>query len=76
MDDLVMHEPIEEFLEQRVAEVNSRLAPYETIKRFVLLPRDFSIEGGELTPTLKLRRKNIYEKYKDRIEQMYTENGD
>ncbi len=75
MDDLVMHEPIEEFLEQRVAEVNSRLAPYETIKRFVLLPRDFSIEGGELTPTLKLRRKQIYEKYKDRIERMYGENG-
>ncbi len=75
MDDLVMHEPIEEFLEQRVAEVNSRLAPYETIKKFVLLPRDFSIEGGELTPTLKLRRKQIYEKYKDRIERMYGENG-
>lgn len=76
MEDLVMHEPIEELMEQRVAGVNSRLAPYETIKRFVLLPRDFSIEGGELTPTLKFRRKQIYEKYKDRIEQMYGENGD
>ncbi|HEX9078120.1 MAG TPA: long-chain fatty acid--CoA ligase, partial [Desulfuromonadaceae bacterium] len=75
MDDLVMHEPIEELLEQRVAEINSRLAPYETIKKFVLLPRDFSIEGGELTPTLKFRRKQIHEKYKDRIEQMYGENG-
>ena len=75
MDDLVMHEPIEELLQQRVAEINSRLAPYETIKKFVLLPRDFSIEGGELTPTLKFRRKHIYEKYKDRIERMYGENG-
>lgn len=75
MDDLVMHEPIEELLEQRVAEINGRLAPYETIKKFVLLPRDFSIEGGELTPTLKFRRKQIYEKYKDRIERMYGENG-
>ena len=74
MDDLVMHEPIEEFMAQRVTEINSRLAQFETIKKFVLLPRDFSIEGGELTPTLKLKRKQIYEKYKDRIERLYSEN--
>ena len=75
MDDLVMNEPIEELLAQRVADINGRLAQYESIKRFDLLPRDFSIEGGELTPTLKLRRKVIYEKYKVRIEGMYAENG-
>ncbi|MBI2355532.1 MAG: long-chain fatty acid--CoA ligase [Deltaproteobacteria bacterium] len=75
MDDLVMTESVEELLGQRVAEINGRLAQYESIKRFVLLPRDFSIEGGELTPTLKLRRKVIYEKFKDRIEGMYAENG-
>ena len=73
MDDLVMHEPIEELLEKRIAEVNSHLARWETIKRFILLPRDFSIEGGELTPTLKLKRKVIVEKYHDRIEEMYAE---
>jgi len=60
-------------MRQRVARINSRLAQYESIKKFVLLPRDFSIEGGELTPTLKLRRKVIYEKYKDRIEGMYSD---
>jgi len=75
MDDLVMNEPIEELLAQRVADINGRLAQYESIKKFDLLPRDFSIEGGELTPTLKLRRKVIYEKYKVRIEGMYAENG-
>ncbi len=73
LDDLVRHEPIEEMMRQRVARINSRLAQYESIKKFVLLPRDFSIEGGELTPTLKLRRKVIYEKYKDRIEGMYSD---
>lgn len=73
MDDLVMHEPVEELLEKRIAEVNSKLARWETIKRFVLLPRDFSIEGGELTPTLKLKRKVIVEKYGDKIEEMYAE---
>jgi long-chain acyl-CoA synthetase len=75
LDDLVMHDPVQKLFEQRLAEINSRLAPYETIKKFVLLPHDFSIEGGELTPTLKLRRKIIYEKYKHRIEDMYVDHS-
>lgn len=75
LDDLVMHEPVQKLFEQRLAEINSRLAPYETIKKFVLLPHDFSIEGGELTPTLKLRRKVIYEKFKHKIEDMYTDHS-
>lgn len=75
LDDLVMHEPVQRLFEQRVAEINGRLAPYETIKKFVLLPHDFSIEGGELTPTLKLKRKIIYEKYKQRIEDLYIDHS-
>ncbi len=75
LDDLVMHEPVQKLFEQRLAEINSRLAPYETIKKFVLLPHDFSIEGCELTPTLKLRRKVIYEKYKHKIEDMYADHS-
>jgi long-chain acyl-CoA synthetase len=76
LDDLVVHEPVLRLYEQRIKAVNADLAPYETIKKFVLLPRDFSIEAGELTPTLKLKRKVIGENYKERIEQMYalTEN--
>ncbi len=73
VDDLVMREQVRSLYEQRVAEINSKLARYESIKKFVLLSRDFSIEGGELTPTLKLKRKVIYEKYKDKIEGMYAE---
>jgi long-chain acyl-CoA synthetase len=72
LEDLVVHEPVIRLYAQRVAEINSRLAPYETIKKFVLLPRDFSIEAGELTPTLKLKRKVIGETYKEKIERMYT----
>jgi long-chain acyl-CoA synthetase len=75
LDDLVMHEPVQKLFEQRLADINSRLAPYETIKKFVLLVHDFSIEGGELTPTLKLRRKIIYEKYKHRIEDLYIDHS-
>lgn len=75
LDDLVLHTPVQELFEQRLKDINSRLAPYETIKKFVLLAHDFSIEGGELTPTLKLRRKIIYEKYKHKIEDMYTDHS-
>lgn len=75
LDDLVMSEPVQKLFEQRIAEINSRLAPYETIKRFALLAYDFSIENGELTPTLKLRRKVIYEKHKQKIEDLYTDHS-
>jgi long-chain acyl-CoA synthetase len=75
MEDLVTNEQVNKLFEQRLADINSRLAPYETIKKFVLLAHDFSVEGGELTPTLKLRRKIIYEKYKHRIEDMYLDHS-
>jgi len=75
LDDLVMREPVQKLFEQRIAEINSRLAQYETIKKFALLPHDFSIENGELTPTMKLRRKVIYEKHKQKIEEMYTDHS-
>jgi len=73
-DALVASEPIRKLFEQRIAEINTRLAAYETVKKFVLLPRDFSIEEGEMTPTMKLKRKVICEHYKDKIEEMYADN--
>ena len=75
LEDLVVREPVQKLFEQRLADINSRLAQYETIKKFVLLPYDFSIENGELTPTMKLRRKVIYEKHKQKIEDMYTDHS-
>jgi len=71
--DLVVHEPVRRLYEQRVAAVNEGLAHFETIKKFVLLPRDFTIDAGELTPTLKLKRRVIAEEYREKIEQMYQE---
>jgi long-chain acyl-CoA synthetase len=73
LDDLVVHEPVRDLYAQRIAAVNAGLAPYETIKKFVLVARDFSIEAGELTPTLKLKRKVIGENNREKIEQMYAE---
>jgi long-chain acyl-CoA synthetase len=52
--------------------INSRLAPYEQIKRFAILPHDFTEEAEELTPTLKLRRREIIKCYGDQIEELYS----
>ena len=58
-----------------VAELTRPLADYERVRRVALLPEDFSIDGGELTPTLKVKRRVIDEKYHDLIEEIYNGGG-
>ncbi len=53
--------------------VNERLAQFERIKKFALLPREFTMEAGELTPTLKVKRRVIDERYKDTIDGLYRD---
>ncbi len=60
-----------DWVRDKVREKNKRLARYEQVKEFRILKTPFSQEGGELTPTLKLRRKVIMEKYRELIESMY-----
>jgi long-chain acyl-CoA synthetase len=55
-----------------VDRVNGHLAQFERVKRFALLPQEFTVAAGELTPTLKLRRRVIEKKYGDLIESLYT----
>lgn len=62
---------IREVARKAVAQVNTQLASYETIKNFAILPEDFTIERGELTPSLKVKRRVCDERYKDVIEQLY-----
>jgi long-chain acyl-CoA synthetase len=50
---------------------NRRLSSYETIKRFVALDRDLSVDAGELTDTLKVRRRIVHEKYRQLFESLY-----
>ena len=59
-------------LEQQVEAVNASLARYETIKKFVILPEELSIEAGELTPTMKLKRRIVNQKYAAEIESLYA----
>jgi len=75
LEELVANQRVQQLFSERIDQFNSRQPSYQTIKKFDLLPREFSIEGGELTPTLKLKRKAIYSMYKERIDQLYLANG-
>lgn len=72
-EELALHPRIGERVSRIVESVNRELARFEQIKKFRILPGDFSEAGGELTPTLKLRRKFIAEKYAREIAALYEE---
>ena len=55
-----------------VDEKNKNFGHWETIKKFELMPKEWSIDTGELTPSLKVKRKFVNEKYKSVIEKIYT----
>ncbi|MCK5348199.1 MAG: long-chain fatty acid--CoA ligase, partial [Desulfobacula sp.] len=63
IDELINHPRVLKFYRKRIDYHSKLLAQYETIKKFRLIPKPFTIEDGEITPTLKLKRKNINEKY-------------
>jgi long-subunit acyl-CoA synthetase (AMP-forming) len=60
------------YVEKQVEEINRGLARYEQVKRVALLPGELTTDGGELTPTLKLKRRVIHEKHSDAIEALYA----
>lgn len=71
-EDLVKNPDVIKFYEKRIADQSRELANYEKIKRFTLMPKEFTQDGGELTPTLKIKRKVVGEKFKDIIDAMYA----
>ena len=70
--DLLRNSRVMEFFEARIADLQKELAKFEQVKKFTLLPSAFSMELGEITPTMKLRRKIIEAKYQREIEAMYN----
>jgi len=60
------------FVQQRIDKVNAQLASYESIKSFVIMDRPLTVEAGLLTPTLKVRRKKVYEAFREQFESLYT----
>ncbi len=63
--------PVLSEMQKAVARVNKQLAPFEQIRKFRVLERDFSIETGELTPTMKVRRNRVLENHRDVVSELY-----
>lgn len=71
-EQLVANEQFLKYVEEKVqSDVNADLAQYQTIKKFCLLANEFSVETGEVTPTMKVKRKVVIEKYAEEIERLY-----
>jgi long-chain acyl-CoA synthetase len=69
--DAALSKAVRAKVQEAIDRLNSTLPSYETVKRFTILERDFSLETGELTPTLKVKRKAATQRYKPQIDAMY-----
>ena len=69
--ELTQKNEVYETVRRIVAETNSKLASFETIKKFLLLPTEFTVEGGDLTPSLKIKRKHLDQKFRKEIDSLY-----
>ena len=72
-DYTTIHKDIFKDIEKSVIKLNAQFSNPEQIKKISILPRDFTIDDGELTPTLKIRRKQITDNWLSVIESMYTD---
>jgi long-chain acyl-CoA synthetase len=64
---------VQRTLEEHVERVNQKFARVEQVKKFEILPQDLSQEGGELTPTMKVKRAVVAKKYEPQIEALYSD---
>jgi len=70
--ELIKNSKIKILVQNLMNEINAQLPPFEAIRKFLILPNDFTIESGELTPSMKVRRNFIMKKYADEIENLYS----
>lgn len=71
--ELIKNTDISRMVAREVDDVNQKLARWETIKRYHVLPKEFTVEEGDLTPSLKIKRKHLSNKYKDVLEGLYRD---
>jgi long-chain acyl-CoA synthetase len=71
--DLIANTRVQSLYEEAVAGVNEKLARFETLKRVLLVPDEFNPENGALTPTMKLRRRVVEERYRKQIDELYAQ---
>ena len=70
--ELARHEGMRQLLQEHLDEVNEKFARVEQVKKFEILPHDLSQEGGELTPTLKVKRNVVTQKYEKEVDELYV----
>jgi long-chain acyl-CoA synthetase len=68
-----LHPRIRSHIEEHIESVNARLSPHEAVRRFAILPRDFTEASGEVTPTLKIRRREITRSYQEILDSLYDQ---
>jgi long-chain acyl-CoA synthetase len=71
--ELVRSEEVFALIEEQIRTVNAELPGYASIKRFVILPEDLTLESGDLTPSLKLKRQKVEQKYRQLLEEIYQD---
>ena len=76
MAEIVEAEPVDKAVREAVSRINAQLADFERIRRFKVLDRDFSIERGELTPTMKVRRGRVLENHRALVSELYLGRDD
>ena len=69
--EIVTSDAAREMVQGYVDELNTRLNRWESIKKFVILERDLSVEEGEITPSMKVKRKVVEDHYRDRLDALY-----
>ncbi|MGH9629869.1 MAG: long-chain fatty acid--CoA ligase, partial [Bryobacteraceae bacterium] len=69
--ELAAAPPVVQEVKQAVKRANKQLASFEQIKRYRILERDFSVDRGELTPTMKVRRKQVLENFQSAVSELY-----
>ncbi|SEN02817.1 long-chain acyl-CoA synthetase [Chryseobacterium taichungense] len=70
-EEIVKNEKVNDFYKQKIKELQEHLSEFEKIKKFTLMPAEFEINTGEITPTLKVKRNVVLKKYADLIDAMY-----
>ncbi|MGF6927128.1 long-subunit acyl-CoA synthetase (AMP-forming) [Chitinophaga sp. W2I13] len=74
-EELVKNPDVQDLYKQAVDKYNQFFSHIEQVKKYILLPREWTVDGGELTPTLKAKRKVILEKFKKEIDSIYAPAG-
>jgi long-chain acyl-CoA synthetase len=70
-EEIVKNEKVTDFYKDKIKELQSHLSDFEKVKKFTLMPAEFDVSSGEITPTLKIKRNVVLKRYSDIIEKMY-----